>query len=443
MKQLEQAIAIVVLLGLMSAALSFAPEGDPRLEAARVTLTAGFVLLFSWSAGRLFAACALPRLTGYLTAGVVCGPAVLGLISAPMIEELHFVSGAAIALIALTAGSELDFRAGRSTLASTVSISLVTGIGGAIAVGAAMLAGRPLFSFFEGLDWIETAAVAALVGVTVIAQSPAVVVALRNELDAHGPVTQTLLGVVVFGDLVVVVLFAIVSTITRSVLGGAIDVGATTRAVAWEIFGSIALGAVLGTALTIYVRRVRGNGNVFVLALALLVSELGPRVHLDPLLTMMAAGVVVANLGEGSPKLLARIEGSSMPVYVLFFTLAGASIHLSVLAHGLFAALLLLGVRAGALLSGARIGARIAGGDRHVARWVGFGLLPQAGLAIALAMLLERAFPGIGPDASALVLGVVAINELVAPAILRWAWIRSGEARSGEPVDEPERAREA
>ncbi len=440
MKQVERVVTIAVLLGLMQAVLSFAPEGAPRLEAARITLTVGFVLLFAWSAGRFLAGLGLPRLTGYLAAGVLTGPAVLRLISAEMIAELHFASGAAIALIALTAGAELDLRARRSVLASTLGISLVSGLGGAALLALVMVLARPLFPFLRGLELGEAAAVAGLVGVTLIAQSPAVVVALKNELGARGPITQTLLAVVVFGDLVVVVLFAIVSSVARAVLGGPIDVAATTRAVAWELFGSLGLGVVLGAVLAFYLRRVRSTENVFVLALALLVSELGPRLRLDPLLVMMSAGVLVANLGEGSRSLIDRIEAASTPLYVLFFTLAGASIHLDVLAGALVPALLLVSVRAAALLGGARVGARIAGGDRAVARWVGVGLLPQAGLAIALALLLARAFPRVGPAASALVLGVVAVNELVAPALLRWAWIRSGEGRPCEPAGSDEDA---
>lgn len=432
MKQIERVVTMAVVLALMHATLSFAPGGDPRLEAARVTLTAGFVLLLAWSVGRVLGDIGLPRLTGYLATGVVCGPALLDLIRAPAVEELHFVTGAAIALIALTAGAELDLRARRSVLATTIGISLVTGIGGAAVLAGVMILARPVFPFLHGLDLGQAAAVAALIGVTVIAQSPAVVVALKNELSAQGPITQTLLGVVVFGDLVIVLLFAIVSTITRAVLGGPIDVAATTRAVAWELFGSIALGCGLGLALMLYVRRVRGTQNVFVLALALLVSELGPRLRLDPLLVMMSAGIVVANAGGGSRSLIHRIEAASTPMYVLFFTLAGASIHLGALAGAVLPALILVGVRAAALLAGAQLGTRIAGGDPAIARWVGPGLLPQAGLAIALALLLVRAFPSIGPTAGALVLGVVAINELVAPAILRWTWIRSGEGRAGD-----------
>jgi Kef-type K+ transport system membrane component KefB len=402
-----------------------------------VTLTVGFVLLVSWSAGRVLADLHLPRLTGYLGAGVVAGPAVLDLIRAPAIEELHFASSAAVALIALTAGAELDLRARRSVLSTTIAISLVTGIGGAALLAGVTLLARSIFPFLHGLTLGETAAVAGLVGVTVIAQSPAVVVALKNELHARGPITQTLLGVVVFGDVGVVVLVALASTIARTVLGGPVDVAGTARAIAWELFGSFGLGMVLGTILSIYVQRVRGTENVFVLALALIVSELGPRLRLDPLLVMMSAGVVVANLGGGSRSLIDRIEAASMPVYVVFFTLAGASIHLDVLAGAIVPVLLLVSVRAAALLTGAQVGTRMVGGDPAIARWVGVGLLPQAGLAIALALLLARAFPTIGPAASALVLGVVAVNELAAPALLRWAWIRSGEGRAGNHEHAP------
>jgi Kef-type K+ transport system membrane component KefB len=122
-------------------------------------------------------------------------------------------------------------------------------------------------------------------------------------------------------------------------------------------------------------------------------------------------------------------ESASLPVYILFFTVAGASIHLEAIpAFALPTAALVL-TRAVGLHAGTSLASKIAGAPEVVQRWAGFGLLPQAGLAIALALLFARTFPSFGQEAGTLVLAIVAVNELVAPALLRVAYVRSGESR--------------
>jgi Kef-type K+ transport system membrane component KefB len=112
----------------------------------------------------------------------------------------------------------------------------------------------------------------------------------------------------------------------------------------------------------------------------------------------------------------------------VFFALAGARIHIDVLAVVGVPALLLVLLRGGVFIGGSRLAGRLAGAPAAVRRFVGFGMLPQAGLAIALSMLFAETFPTFGAEASALTLGIVALNEMVAPLLYRAALVRSGEA---------------
>jgi len=267
-----------------------------------------------------------------------------------------------------------------------------------------------------------------VLAVTTVAQSPAVVVALRDETEAEGPVARTALGVVVLADLVVIVLFALASAFAKSVLGGDADVLRTMRELGWELFGSLGVGVVVGVVVAIYLRQVRGSAALFLLAACIGVAEIGSRVHLDPLLVALAAGMLLRNVTELGDRLLHEVEGAALPVYVVFFAVAGATIHLDVLPLVWLPALAIVGTRAFGLLAGTRLAARVAGAPPEVGRYAGFGLLPQAGLALALAMLFARTFPTFGEGAAALTLGVVAINEVVAPVFFRLALLRSGEA---------------
>lgn len=248
----------------------------------------------------------------------------------------------------------------------------------------------------EGLTVGETLAISLVLGVVMVAQSPAVVVALRTEMEADGPVSRTVLGVVVIGDFLVILLFAAASAVAKAVFGGGADVSETAQLLAWEIAGSLVAGLIIGGILAAYLCKVSEAGGFFVLATRFVVAEVGARLHFDPLIVALAAGVFVRNLARVGERLHDAIEASSLPVYVVFFAVAGASIHLDVLLVVGVPAVLLVLVRAGGLLAGARVGAALAKAPETVRRFAGYGLLPQAGLALALALLFKKTFPEFG-----------------------------------------------
>jgi Kef-type K+ transport system membrane component KefB len=430
MNAVRRLVLLVAVLGLMQASTSLGWAGDdPRLRAAGLTVGVGFVLLAALFMGRLFGMIGLPKLTGYLATGMLAGPAVLGFLSAETVSGMGLVNGVAIALIALTAGSEMDFRAMRPLLKSIAWISLIAVLGTALLLGTLAFLVRSWLGFLAPMPLGEALAVSIVIGVVVVAQSPAVVVAIRAETGADGPVARTVLGVVVLADLVVIVLFAIVSSICQAVLSGAANPGETAANVSWELFGSLGIGTLVGGILALWMRLVGERGlDLFVLATCLVVAEIARRLHLDPLLLMLGAGMFVENVARAGHRLRAAFEHASLPVYILFFTVAGASIHLDVLPRvAVPAATLVLG-RALGLWSGTWLAAGVAGAPEQVRRWAGFGLMPQAGLAIALSLLFARTFPSFGEEASALTLGIVAVNELVAPALMRWSLVRAGES---------------
>jgi Kef-type K+ transport system membrane component KefB len=416
---------VLVLTGLMRALATFNTEEQ---SSAGVSLTLGYLLLTAYFIGGLFKRVGLPKLTGYIATGIVVGPGVLGLVGGPMLESTRIVNGVAVALIALTAGSELEYRAMRPLFRSIREITLYGVLGTALLLAAAVYFARGLLPFMQRLSQLEAVAMALVLGVVMVAQSPAVVVALRDEVEAEGPLASTVLGVVVIADLVVILLFALTSSLAKALLGGGLDMLDTARTLAWELLGSLVAGAVIGYLLGLYLRKVQGGAALFVFLIAFIIAEVGQRLHFDPLLVALAAGMFVRNLTSVGDELHRHIEAPALPVYILFFAGAGANLHLDVLWVVGAPAVLFVLVRAGGLLAGSALGTRFAQAPPVVRRYAGFGLLPQAGLALALSMLFAKTFPEFGAEAAALTLGVVAINELIAPALYRYALVRSGEA---------------
>ncbi len=419
------AVLLALLAGLMHAALTFSTGGAAP---AGTSLGFGYLLLTAFLSGRIFAAVRLPKLTGYIAAGVVVGPSVLGFLDATVVGNLQIVNGVAVSLIALTAGTELRLARIRP-LARTIGVTTAMGVlGGALAIAATLLLLRGQLPFLSALPALQAAAVALVLGVVLVAQSPAVVVALSDELRADGPVTRVVLGVVVLADLFVIVLFALASAVAKVTLGIAGGARDAIGHIAWELLGSIVAGFVLAALLAAYLRWVRRGATLFVLAAAFVVAEVGQRIGFDALLVSLTAGVLVRNLTRHGDTLHELVAGASLPVYVIFFAVTGANLHLAAVPPVALPVLAIVAVRAASLLTAGRVGARAAGAPPEVARWAPFGLLPQAGVALALALLFARAFPEFGGDASAVALGVVAMNELVAPAVYRLALLRSGEA---------------
>jgi Kef-type K+ transport system membrane component KefB len=419
-------LLLLLLGGLIHATRSFSADGEAG--SSGTSLAFGYLLVSGCFAGKIVERLRLPKLTGYLLVGIVVGPSGLGLISRPMLESLSLVNGVAVAMIALTAGTELELSRIRP-LARTVTAITVFGVFATVGwLALTLWLLRPLLPFLREMGLPQALSVSVVLAVVMVAQSPAIVVALRDELRADGPVARTVLAVVVLSDLVVILLFAVTSAIARATFGASAAVSRTVATLGWEIGGSLAVGAVIGALLVLYLRKVRAEAALLLLAVTFVVAEIGGRLGLDPLLVALTAGALVRNTSEVADELHDQLQVSALPVYVLFFCVAGATLRTDVLARLWMPAAILAVVRALGLYGGSRLGARLCGASQAVQRYAGYGLLPQAGLAQALALLFSRTFPEFGVAAGALVLSIVALNVMISPIAYRLALVRSGEA---------------
>lgn len=418
-------VLLIILAVLAQAFHAFMPEST---SAGAVALGCGCLLLAGFFAGKLFKALGLPKLTGYLAAGIVFGPDVLGVVTEGIVAKLGIFKGLATALLAITAGLEMHFGTVRPLFRSVGAIMLIAVLGTTVLLAAAIFFARPLLPFMQGLEVVPALAIAVVLAVTMSAQSPAVVVAVRDETAADGIFTRTTLAVVVLADLVIIVLFALTTTLAQTALGESVDALETAKHLAWHIGGSLIVGVVVGVLVALYLRFVPGDGSpLFVAAVAFVIAEVGERLAFDPLVMALAAGIFIRNFTSVSHRVHDAVEAAGFPVYIAFFAIAGAGVDLDVLVTvGLPAAFFVL-LRGAGFIFGTRVAARMTDAPPVVRRFGGFGLIPQAGLALALAGLFARAFPELG-DASALVFAIVAMNEMVAPVLFRLALLRSGEA---------------
>lgn len=426
-------IALLVLLaigGLMEAARTFTGGGSNG-----TLLAFGYLLLVAYFAGRLVSRAGLPRLTGYLLAGIVSGPFVLDLVTTPMTAKLKIVNDVATCILGLVAGAELNLERVRPILKTLRRAMIYAVLGAMLVLVGVLYALRDLLPIFDGLPEADVLVICTVIAVALVPQSPAIALALQSETRAEGPLIQFILASVIVADLVVVIAYAIAAAVGSALLGGGVNVLATVAGIAWELLGSIGFGVALGMLVGVFLRYVRDGAALFALLICVVVAEIGPQIHLDPLIVMLAAGIWLENFSKSdATSLVHEFETAQLPVFLVWFALAGMRVDLFLLWELIIPVLAIALARALAFFLGMRLATR---GEvaPSIKRYGWVGLVPQAGLSLALVVVIQSTFPTFGPFAALLMLSVLGVNQLVSPMLLRYALVRSDEVGKRKAVD--------
>jgi hypothetical protein len=301
------------------------------------------------------------------------------------------------------------------------------------------LAVRRAIPFANALPLTAATGVALLWGTLSVTRSPSACLGILAQLRPKGPLTNFSLTFVMTSDIVVVVLMATMFAIARPLVdpSAAFSISAF-GALGHELLGSIALGTTLGLVLAGYLRLVGKNLLPVLLALGFGLSELLHYVRFDTLLTFMVAGFVVQNLTDQGEKLVHEVEKTGNVVYIVFFATAGADLDVPLVRLLWPVALTLTVARTLITYGAARMASALADDPPVLRRWGWSSLVSQAGLALGLAVVVEREFPSFGAGFRALAIATVALNELAGPILFKLALDRAGEtSKAEEPAIEP------
>jgi len=426
----------VVILALLYVGVQLILPLGQVGRGSEALLTFGFLILAAYTVGELTTFIGLPKIVGYLFAGIIFGPSALGPVSQSAVGRLAPVSDLAIALIAFLAGAELrwnDLRASGPKLAKILGVEMLFSL---LGIAGTLFALRQWIPFLAGVSTTQTIAFVLLFTSIAVAHSPSVTVALLSETGARGIVAKSTLGIVLLSDVAVVLLFTVAQTVARTVAPpSGIATIATPAVVAWEIFGAIVVGALLGGAVALYLRFVHRELMLFTMLITFFGAALARLAHVETLLTLMTAGFVAENVShsERSDAMRNALERSAAPVFVVFFALAGAAIAVRDVVPVLPIVLPIAVVRAIAIWSGASLGARWAGAEPVERRYVWMGLVSQAGVAIGLVTLVSSLYPAAGAPMRTLLLSLIAVNQIIGPVLFRRALVGAGEI-PGQPM---------
>ncbi|MCC6909045.1 MAG: cation:proton antiporter [Phycisphaerales bacterium] len=416
------------------------PFSAPEYDLVATTTTLAFILIGAWLTGKVFKLLHLPRITGYLAFGLLIGPSFITLFTAdirpilpkPQMEHLRVFSSLAIVLIGLTAGGEIKIELLRRGLGRVLGMLTIVIVAVLSMVFIGLFLGRGLLGFLGELPRAELIVVCLMAAVLATSNSPAVLVAMLSELSSSGPMSETSLAVTVVKDLVVVVLFTIASGIGVSILlgGEAASQGTIIKDLAWHLLGSIGGGALLGALMSTVLHRLSRHMLLFVLAMSLGIVLVSESAHFEPLLVALSAGFILSNLWpEQSEELFHSVDEVSLPVYCIFFAMAGAKIDLAALGELWPLALALVALRSAAVWGGITLGSRVFRMPSPARNWIWTAFIPQAGVSLALATTIESLFRDFTWSASlsSLLLATIAIFECFGPILLRLGLIKAGE----------------
>ncbi len=403
-----------------------------------IILIIGILVVVAFFGGLLAKKLKLPLVTGYIIIGILLS--LTHLIPRELITGtsdnpgLSIITDITLAIVAYLVGGSLNLKDLRKVGKDIAWITPFEAAGAWILVTLPLtFLCRFIIPGISNATLLNTYFPMALVlGAISCATAPAASVAIMHEYKAKGPLTTTLLAIIVLDDAIAVIAFAIAMGIAKPLtLGSNISLCQMLGTPVLYIIKSIGLGVIFGMGL-VYMSRLakrRGLSLVVVLGIILLCTGLANFLNVSSILANIVVGFVVTNMVKRK-EIFNVIEGIEDILFVIFFTLAGMHFDFRVIKIAGTLALLITIFRCLGKLIGTRIGATIAHSPPKIKSYLGFGLFPTAGVAVGLVLLAGRSLTVIGNIMVNAILASVIINEIIAPPLTKYALFKSGEAKS-------------
>ncbi len=399
-----------------------------------VALFAGLML------SRLAKLLKLPAVTAYLVAGILVGPYFLGALGIPglgftsieNVKSYSLLSDIALGFIAFSIGNE--FRL--SQLKKTGRQATIIGIFQAVIT--TLLVDAVLIGIHLAIPDKFPLPAAIVLGAVASATAPAATLMVVRQYKAKGPLTDILLPVVALDDAVGLMLFAASFGVAKALISGKIDIISVLVEPILEIVLSVLLGAIMGHVFTFFERffhsrskRLSMSVTFVLLTVGLSMMKFkvgGVHIGFSSLLVCMMLGTMFCNECDVSEELMDRVDRWTAPIFILFFVLSGAELDLAVFKDWIIVVIGLVYIlaRSAGKYSGAYISARATKCDENIVKYLGITLLPQAGVALGMAIKAQELGEQ-GAIVANITLFAVLIYELVGPSLTKMSLLKAGD----------------
>jgi len=386
-----------------------------------VVLSFGIVLLTGLLAAKLLHRIKFPAVTAYILMGVLIGPTILNLVSKEILNASGLISNVVLGVIAFGLGQNFSrenfSKIGKSVL--WISVLEATGAWLSVFFVFLFLLRQPLY-------------LSLLFGAIASATAPAATVMVVRECRARGIFTNTLLGVVAIDDAWCLIIFAFSLAVAKVLIGpltGNLLLLRVLLGSLLHIGGAFLLGAGMAVILTIFSRYARTEADLLIYTLGFILFSIGTAIyfHLSVLLTNIFLGAVLVNISKRSFRFFDVLRTVDSPLYLCFFVLAGANLNFALLGKlGLIGVFYFL-FRIIGKLAGASLGGYFSRAIDSVRKYLGFGLIPQAGVALGVALIAEAEFPELGGIIFTTIVTTTIIYELIGPFGTKFALSKAGE----------------
>jgi NhaP-type Na+/H+ or K+/H+ antiporter len=384
-------------------------------------LNLGLILLLGLLAERLIQKIKLPTVTAFIIAGIFIGPSLLNLINPQLIASSGLISNIALGIIAFSLGESFLFSSfkeiGRAVFYISIAAALLPAV--LVTLGLHFLFNQPL-------------SIALLFGAISSATAPAATLMVVREYKAKGSLTNTLLGVVAIDDAWCLIIFSLAFAFSRDILQSE-AVNPSWLKVIYPFVKEIILVAILGSASAVlctfasrYIK-LKSDLLIYILGFLLLNTGLALYCHLSLLLTNIVFGAVLVNLSPTSFKFFDLIKSIDAPLYLIFFILAGANLEIALLQGIVLMVISFIVLRSLGKLAGAYLGGYLSQAEDKIRKYLGWGLLPQAGVAIGLALIVKEELPQVGSILFPTIIAATVFYEIAGPIFTRYALFASKE----------------
>ena len=392
-------------------------------DTAKILITLGVLLLLGLATDVIGRRTRLPRVTLLLIFGFAIGPAGLGFLCPTEEKWFSIVADMALIMIGFLLGEKFTL----SSLREHGKLVLWLSVAEVVVTALVVLVGLLLIGLQMGI--------ALLLAGIATATDPAATTDVVHETKADGVFTRTMLGIVAVDDAWGLIVFSLMITAAQAFSGQGGSIAPLLTG-AWEIGGALLIGIGLGIPMAYLTGRIKPGEPTLVEALGLVFLCGGIAIWLEVsfLLASMVLGCVVANLARHHIRPFHAIEGIEWPFMILFFVLAGASLHTEMLFQiGLVGSAYII-LRIIGRLVGAWTGGAISHADPLMRRWMGMALMPQAGVALGMALVAMQRRPDLGEVILPVVIASTVLFELIGPVLTRTGLVHVGDVRHDKKV---------
>ncbi len=388
----------------------------------------GFAILASFTLGEILSIIKLPRVIGYLLIGMIFGPYsdiflhtdLLRVFNLNTLDNLSLVNGVTLSVIALIAGMELKIAEIKKSAKAISLIILIKVFIVFVLITSTVFAVSSFIPFLNGADWRIILAAGLILSVVSIGTSIELTLVVADEAKAKGKFIDLILSTAIVKDVVVILLLAVVLTISTSLLTPTagfdvhliIDLGK-------ELLFSVIFGAVWGGFIILYLKYVNRELLIFIIAIIVFGTEMTTTLHLETLVAFITAGFFVQNFSKHGENFHHPLQKLALPIFITFFTVAGASLNFISVSTAILLGGIIFIVRAFAIWLGVTAASKISKEAVDFTKFGWLGFLSIGGLILGLGIIIAERLPGLGDELKNVITALVALNIFIGPILLK------------------------